>query len=82
LKDVAHDKSKNGSRESISGKRQNGSQKIWFLILFILRTVFLFDMIVFWRTNTYYDSILDNMDIMLFLDIVMFYFVDIKIFDY
>jgi hypothetical protein len=44
--------------------------------------MFLFDMTIFWTTNTHYDSILDNMDIILILDIVMFYFVDIKIFDY
>jgi hypothetical protein len=35
-------------------------------------------MTVFWTTNTYLDRVLDNMDIMLFLDIVMFYFLILK----
>jgi hypothetical protein len=43
-----------------------------------LRTIFLFDMTVFWTTNTYLDRVLDIMDIMLFLDIVMFYFLILK----
>jgi hypothetical protein len=42
----------------------------------------LFILTMFWTTNTYLDSVLDNMDIMPFLDIVMLYFVDIKIFDH
>jgi hypothetical protein len=42
----------------------------------------LFILKIFWTTNTYLERVLDNVDIMLFLDIVMFYFVDIKIFDY
>jgi hypothetical protein len=42
----------------------------------------LFILTVFWTTNTHLDRVLDNMDIILFLDIVMFYFDDIKIFDY
>jgi hypothetical protein len=35
-------------------------------------------MTIFWTTHTYLDKVLDNMDIMLFLDIVMFYFVILK----
>jgi len=37
---------------------------------------------MFWMTSIYLGSFLDNMDIMLFLDIVMLYFADIKIFDH
>jgi hypothetical protein len=32
----------------------------------------------FWTANTYLDRVLDSMDIMLFLDIVMFYFLILK----
>jgi hypothetical protein len=42
----------------------------------------LFILTVFWTANTYLHSVLDNMDIMPFLDIVMLYFADIKIFDH
>jgi hypothetical protein len=40
----------------------------------------LFILTMFWKTDTYLESVLGNMDIMPFLDIVMLYFVDIKIF--
>jgi hypothetical protein len=42
----------------------------------------LFTLTMFWTTSIYLGSFLDNMDIMLFLDMVMLYFVDIKIFDH
>ena len=50
-------------------------------MLFSIEDSILF-LTMFWTTNTYLDSVLENMDIMSFLDIVMLYFVDIKIFDH
>jgi len=41
-----------------------------------------FILTMFWTTSIYLGSFLDNMDIMLFLDMVMLYFADIKIFDH
>jgi len=37
---------------------------------------------MFWTSNIYLGSFLDNMDIILFLDMVILYFADIKIFDH
>jgi hypothetical protein len=42
----------------------------------------LFTLTMFWTTSIYLGSFLDNMDIILFLDMVILYFVDIKIFDH
>jgi len=37
---------------------------------------------MFWTTNIYLGIFLDSMDIIVFLDVVILYFVDIKIFDH
>jgi hypothetical protein len=37
---------------------------------------------MFWTTSIYLGSFLDSMNIMLFLDMVMLYSTDIKIFDH
>jgi hypothetical protein len=42
----------------------------------------LFILTMFWTTSIYLDIFLDIMDIMIFLDMIMLYFVDIKIFDH
>jgi hypothetical protein len=83
LKAITQDKLEMGSKEGSTEKRKNASHRKYgfkcLLMLFSIEDV-IFILTMFWTTNTYLDSVLDNMDIMLFLDIVMFYFVDIKIF--